>query len=147
MSQVNQARVDVKLGGQHALGHPYHFSSPTQDVRIRKIFGLPDKAPLPRVGDETLAAYYDYLAAQLSLPFEALYCQNDGEMRQLIHYVRVTELTDPRQSRNRNLHGLSCTVQDLRETVELPLTELGVREENPNSQLIDDYAYWFVNWR
>ena len=60
------------------------------------------------------------------MPFEALYSQNAGENRQLIHYVRVTELTDPQRSRNHNLHGLVCTVQDLRETVELPLAELGV---------------------
>ena len=47
VSQADQIRADAKLGVQHAHGRPYHFSSPIQDVRIRKIFGLPDKAPLP----------------------------------------------------------------------------------------------------
>ena len=147
MSQSYGARLDAKVGGQHLHGRPYHFPSSNQDNRIRKVFGLPEKAPLPRVGDESLAGYYDHLVAQLSLPFEALYCQNDGEMRQLIHYVRVTEITDPREGRKRNLHGLFCKAQNLKEVLELPLAELGVREENPNSQLIDDYSYWFVNSR
>ena len=45
------------------------------------------------------------------------------------------------------LHGLSCKARNSKDMLDLPLSELGVREENPNCQLLDDYAYWFVNWR
>jgi hypothetical protein len=147
MSPANESRLEAKVGGQHHRSRPFHFPSLSQDERIRKVFGLPEETPLPRVADETLASYYDHLVAQLSLPFEALYCKNDGEMRQLIHYVHVVELADPRPTYKHNLHGLVCKAQNLKEILDLPLVELGVRDDNPNCQLIDDYAYWFVNWR
>jgi hypothetical protein len=147
MPETNESRLDVRVGGQHLHGRPYHFPSLNQDDRIRKIFGLPEESPLPLVRHETLAAYFDYLMAQLSLPFEALFCQNGGEMRQLVYYVHVTELVDPRRSRNHSLHGLLCKAKNHKDLLELPLAEFGVREDNPNCQLIDDYAYWFVNCR
>jgi hypothetical protein len=146
MSQTDRARLETQVGGQHQAGRPYHFPSPSQDERIRRVFGLTDERPLPPVGDETLATYYDSLLSKLSMPFEALYCPSTGEVRQLIHYIHVVELTDPRQGRTRNLHGLFCKAQNAKELLDLPLVELGVREDNPNSQLLDDYAYWFVNW-
>ncbi len=37
--------------------------------------------------------------------------------------------------------------RNAKQILELPLTELGVRDDNPNCQLIDDYAYWFINCR
>ena len=147
MSHAEELRLEAEAGSRHQDGRPYHFPSPSQEDRIRKVFGVPDEASLPPVDDGALAAYYDHLAASLLLPFEALYCQNGGEMRQLIHYVRVTELLDPRQIRQHNLHGLFCKAENSKDAWELPLAELGVRDENPNCQLIDDYAYWFVNWR
>jgi hypothetical protein len=108
------------------------------------------------VQEGTLAIYHDFLIAQLAFPFEALFCQNGGEMRQLVHYVRILGLVDPRHGRNHSLHGLLCKVeshkeiqdhQELKEVVEMPLVEFGVFEDHPHCQLIDDYAYWFVNCR
>jgi len=111
------------------------------------VFGLSEDAPIPPVRAEALAVYYEHLSAHLSLPFEAMYCQNSGKSRHLIHYVQVTELLDPRQGRNRTIYGLFGKAQHNHEDLELPLTELGVKEDHTNCQWIDDYAYWFVNWR
>jgi hypothetical protein len=147
MPETNESRLDVQVGSRHIGGRPYHFPTPNQDDRIRMIFGLSEESPLPLVRHETLAAYFEYLMAHLTLPFEALYCQNGGEMRQLIHYVHVMELVDPRRSNNHSLHGLLCKAKNHRDFLELPLAEFGVRDDNPNCQLIDDYAYWFVNCR
>lgn len=147
MSQTNESRVDAQVDSRHVDGRPYHFPALNQEDRIRKVFGLPDESPLPPVREDTLAAYHDYLVANLSLPFDALYCQNGGKMRHLIHYVQVTDLINPRHSRNHINHGLFGKAQHHREALELPLSEFGVMEDNPNCQLIDDYAYWFVNCR
>ena len=147
MPEVSQSRLQPQVGGRHEDGRPFHFPVGNQDDRIRKVFGLLEESPIPPVRQETLAAYYDHLIAQLSLPFDALYCHAGGEMRQLVHHVQVTELIDPRQVHNHNPHGLLCKAQNHREALEVPLAEFGVREDNPNCQLIDDYAYWFVNWR
>jgi hypothetical protein len=149
MPETNGSRLNVSLqaGGRQGNGRPFHFIAHSQDDRIRKIFALPDESPLPKVHGETLAVYYDYLVSQFSFPFEALYCQSGGEMRKLIHYVNIVTLVDPRKSRNLSLTGLLCQAQNHKEMLELPLSEFGVREDNPNCQLMDDYAYWFVNHR
>ena len=144
---VNESHLDTQVGVQHSDGRPYHFSTLSQEDRIRNIFGLVDDSPLPLVREETLATYYDYLVAHLATPFDALYCQNGGKMRNLIHYVKVLELLNPRHSRNHTHQGLFGKAQHHRELLELPLTEFGVMEDNPNCELIDDYAFWFVNCR
>jgi hypothetical protein len=147
MSQADESRLETRVGIRHQDGRPYHFASLNQDERIRRVFGLSEETPLPSVNDQNLAVYYDHLVANLSLPFDALYCPTGGDVRQLIHYVRVIELTDPRQGPMHNLHGLFCRAQNAKQVLDLSLADLGVRDENPNCQLIDDYAYWFVNWR
>ena len=147
MSQADESHLETQVGSRHEDGRPYHFPSQNQNDRIRKVFGLPDDAPLAPVSDYALTVYYDYLIVNLALPFDALYCPTGGEMRQLIHHVHVMELTDPRQSPKHNLYGLFCKAQNVKEVLDLPLAELGVRDDNSNCQLIDDYAYWFVNWR
>ena len=43
--------------------------------------------------------------------------------------------------------GIVCTVDGLSSVWELPLAEIGVRGGDPNCQLIDDYAFWFLNGR
>jgi hypothetical protein len=54
---------------------------------------------------------------------------------------------DPGHGRNHVHHGLFGRAHHHREVLELPLAEFGVMEDNPNCELIDDYAYWFVNCR
>ncbi len=147
MSQANESYLETRVGDRSQGERPYHYPVPSQEDRIRRVFALPADAPLPSVDDNALAAYYDHLIANLELPFEALFCPTGGETRQLIHYVRVTELNNPREARAHNVYGLFCKAINSKQTLELPLAELGVREENPNCQLIDDYAYWFVNCR
>jgi hypothetical protein len=147
MSQADQSRLESQVGSRHQGGRPYHFATVNQEDRIRRIFGLAEESPLPQVSHETLAAYYEHLAANLLLPFEALFCPVGGDMRQLIHYVRVVELTDPRLLHTHNPHGLFCKAQNAKQLLDVSLADLGVRDENPNCQLVDDYAYWFVNWR
>lgn len=147
MSQADESRLESRIGSHHQDGRPYHFPALSQEDRIRKVFGVAEEAPLPRVSEQALATYRDCLVASLSLPFDALYCPTGTDIRQLIHYVRVTELTNPQQSRKHLLYGLSCKAQNSKEVLDLPLAELGVRDDNPNCQLIDDYAYWFVNCR
>jgi hypothetical protein len=44
-----------------------------QDDRIRSVFGLTNDDLLPESDDESLRAYYKFLAANLSFPFEAKY--------------------------------------------------------------------------
>jgi hypothetical protein len=117
----------------------------TPEDRIRKVFQLPPDTALPAVTEATLRQYHEYLLANLAFPFEALFCRDDVASRQLIQYIRVVGLTEDVRIRCDNRHGVLCKAHHRDRSIELPLAELGVREENPNCQLIDDYAYWFVN--
>ena len=57
-------------------------------------------------------------------------------MRQLVHYIQVMELIAPRDNRGGARQGLCCRGENHKETLELPLAECGVREDNPNCQLV-----------
>jgi hypothetical protein len=150
MSHSNEIHLQTQVGVRHQDGRHVHYPSLSQDDRIRRVFGLSEGARLPSVNDQSLGAYYNYLIESLAMPFDALYCPPAGgdSTRQLIHYVHVVELTDPRPGlMHNNLHGLFCKAQNAKQMLDLSLADLGVREDNPNCQLIDDYAYWFVNGR
>lgn len=113
-----------------------------EEDRIRAVFGLPDQAPLPKVNKETLRRYHDYLLGRLSFPFPALYAETAPPVRQIMRYVSVIGLSE---SRTRRHYGLFCRVQLDDKVVELPLSEMAVKEDAPNRQLIDDYLYWLWN--
>jgi hypothetical protein len=110
-----------------------------EDDRIRAVFGLAAGVPLPEVNKDTLLQYHEYLAKKLSFPFQALYAETQPPVRQLVRYATVIGLSD---SVRRRLYGLFCKVQIDEAIVELPLADLGIREDDPNRQLIDDYLHW-----
>jgi hypothetical protein len=115
-----------------------------EEDRIRLVFGLPLHAPLPKVGKETVAQYHEYLLRRLSFPFQALYSETVPPVKQIVRYVSVV---GPSDSLSRRQYGLFCKVQMGDRTVELPLAEMGMREDDPNRQLVDDYLYWLWNSR
>jgi hypothetical protein len=115
------------------------FEQDGEESRIRAVFALPSHVPLPRVGKDSLLEYHRYLAENLSFPFPALYAETTPPVRQIVRYVTVVGLSD---SERRRLYGLFCKVQIGEETVELPLADLGIREDDPNRQLVDDYLHW-----
>lgn len=110
-----------------------------EDDRIRAAFGLPAGAPLPEVNKDTLQQYHEYLTQKLSFPFQALYAETQPPVRQLVRYATVIGLSD---SVRRRLFGLFCKVQIDEAVLELPLADLGIREDDANRQLIDDYLHW-----
>jgi len=123
-----------------AHGQPEQATS--EDDRIRAVFGLPPHVSLPQVDKESLLKYHEFLAQRLSFPFQALYADTTPPVRHLVHYVTVLGLSD---STRRRMYGLFCKVKIDEAVVELPLSELGIREDDPNRQLIDDYLYWLWN--
>jgi hypothetical protein len=112
--------------------------------RIRAVFGLSAGASIPKVSHETLLVYRKFLLDNLAFPFEALYAETTPPVRRLFRCVAVVGLSDTVHYR---LQTLLCKVQNGSQEVEIPLAELGVREDNPNHRLVDDFAHWFWNWR
>jgi hypothetical protein len=115
-----------------------------QPNRIRAVFGLAEDAPLPRVQRNTLHRFYEHLTVHVAVPFDGLYAETKPPIRRLVHYIRVLKILEVP---DRLSEGLLCQAQNMHHTLELPLAEVGVREDDPNYQLIDDYAYWFLNRR
>ncbi len=112
--------------------------------RIQAVFGLPADAPLPAVNLHTLDLYRDYLLSHLAFPFEALCAEKNPPVRHLVRYIRVLGL---REVAGHVSEGLLCDVEGIPHVKRLLLAEIGIREDNENHQLVDDYAYWFYNYR
>lgn len=138
------------------VGEPVEIAQPTnivaiptsmdnQDDRIRSIFGLTNDDLLPDADDESLLAYYEYLAVKLSFPFEAKYSFDTGPFQSKIYSITALGLLDLDEFPD-DEHGLFCQARRDGERIELPLTEVEVGKDNSNRRLVDDYSYWFVNW-
>jgi hypothetical protein len=102
---------------------------------------------LPRVDEETLSRYYQYLSARLSFPFIAHYPQPRSSLEEVQHRGIVLELLDPTKYVGDEFDGILCKTRKGKYEVNLPLIELEISEDSPDFQLIEDYWYWFWNCR
>lgn len=120
------------------------LSPKDQDDRIRMAFGLTRNDPLPNVEDETLKSYHEFLSKNLVFPFAAIEGAEYGHPER----VKVIGLGDPDDGPMIDeTYGILCEARMEGEIVTLPLGELEDAEGKSNRQLIDDYRYWFWNWR
>ena len=117
-----------------------------QESRIRAALGLA-RGPLPEVHTEWLHRYYEYLAANLSLPFDAEYAEDAPGYGQVASGIRVVALLNPDGHANHEEFGLRCRARRGTQEIEVPLVDVELSENSPNYGLIEDYWYWFWNWR
>jgi len=137
-----------------------------QDRRIADIFGT---HTVPKVTEETLAFYLDYLKQHLEFPclltgIESLGCfaweasyifgrrrpkeyaqrkQHQPSYTDTYTFLSFEDAYDP-------YAGLAVKVKRVSDSKRfvLPLANLKAREKpSNNAQLLDDYAVWFVNGR
>jgi hypothetical protein len=101
------------------------------------------------MGSTLLETYQKYLATNLVFPFEAEHTSESGPMFRRSTSVKVTGLGDPDEDTPYidDMYGLLCDARMDKRKVVLPLGELEVPKSKPNRQLIDDYCYWFWNYR
>ena len=140
--------IEAYDGQPVSIERPTHINtrplSPDyQDDRIKLILGATGDDPVPDVHEETLLAYWRHLSHNLAFPFEARHCPEDGAANP----VSVIRLSDPEESECDEFYGLLCEAQLGKRRVLVPLGEIEVKKGRPNHQLIDDYSYWFWNWR
>jgi hypothetical protein len=116
------------------------LSPKDQDDRIRMIFGLTSNDPLPEVNDESLLTYRQYLAANLTFPFQA----EEGAEYGHPERVKVIGLGDPDEEPMIDEEcGILCEARLEGQIITVPLSEID--DAKPNRKLIDDYRYWFWN--
>jgi len=120
------------------------LSPKNQDDRIRMVFNLTSNDPLPDVNDATLESYHEYLAANLSFPFEAVYTSKSRPFSSRTTPLKVVGLGDPDEGPMiDDMYGILGEARVEGQVVTLPLGEL--EGAKPNRQLIDDYCYWLHN--
>jgi len=124
------------------VSHP----NANQIKRLMAVFGL-TAAGVPKVDEDTLARYYTYLSANLSLPFATYYPQPNSSLEEVQFRCMVLDLLDPTKHLGDEFDGIYGKTRKGKYEINLPLIELYVPEDSPNMQLIEDYCYWFWNWR
>ena len=124
------------------------LSEKDQDDRVRMALGLTHDDPLPDVTEETLLAYHRYLAANLKFPIQATFWEESGPFSGRKVAVTITGLADPEDCGIDEGYGLTGLGRDPEgEEIGVPLDEIEVGKKDPNRRLLDDYSYWFHNWR
>lgn len=141
---ATDALTDSQWIGMDIAAEP--LSGNNRSARIATALGL-DGGPLPNVDEDTLTRYYDYLSANLKLPFTAhspapADLQEEAEFR-----CTVLELLPPSEYLDEMLDGILCKTRKGKYEINLPLIELQVAHDSPNFQLIDDFWYWLWNWQ
>ena len=148
--EMNLTEDDIEAydGQPLSIEQPTHIktkplSPDDQDDRVKLILGATGDDPVPDVNEEMLLAYWRYLSKNLVVPFEAKHCPEDGPE----NAVTVTRLSDPEEYDCDAFYGLLCEAKLQGRQIIVPLGEIEVRKGKPNHQLIDDYLYWFWNYR
>jgi len=123
--------------------------SPPENRRKQRILAAlgTDGDHLPLVDDETLLRYFEYLSESMSFPCTAHYPEPTTPLEEVQYECSVLELLDPSQYVSDPFDGIFCKTWKAGFEVNLPLVELEVSQESPDFQMIEDYCYWFWNWR
>jgi hypothetical protein len=114
--------------------------------RIIEALGALDEH-LPKVNEETLSRYYNYLSARLSFPFAAHYPEPTTSLEEVQYRCTVLELLDLTKDILDDFDGIFCKTRKGKYEINLPLIDLYLPEDSFSFKLIDDYWYWFWNWR
>jgi hypothetical protein len=137
-----------------------------QDQRLADLFGT---QTVPKVTEETLAIYLDYLKQHLEVPCQLTGIESRGCFAWEESYIfgrrRPTEYAQRKKKEPSYTDtytflnfedaydpydGLAVKVKRVsdRKRFVLPLANLKATEKtSKNHQLLDDYVVWFVNWR
>jgi hypothetical protein len=146
MSRLVLARPARRLQIWRAKMNAEELTAGDQETRIRAALGL-RSGPLPEVQSKWLDRYYEYLAGNLALPFDAEFAEDIAGHRLMVSGITVTAILPPDgQTRSEQL-GLLCRAVRGTQELELPLTDVELREGARNQRLVEDYWYWFWNWR
>jgi hypothetical protein len=147
---LNEEDLLPDTGEPVAIEQPTHIETrplalDNQDDRVRVALGVTSDDPVPDVDEVKILTYYKYLAAHLSFPFEAEFSADTGPMEQESYPVTLLGLLHPEEYDDD--FGLVCKARQGGQCLHLPLSEVEVPKGKPNHALVDDYSYWFWNWR
>ena len=117
-----------------------------REHRIRAALAL-DRGPLPEVNSAWLRRYHAHLAKSLSLPFQACHAGDLSRVLEDAPHVTIVALDNPDEHPQREWDGLTCLARQGDQLLPLPLVDIEVDPDDVNFELLDDYWYWFWNYR
>ena len=154
----------IKIQNQNSTPPPRNYEE--QEQRIGGIVGLDRDGEINFVSEKTLNSFYEYLVQNLTLPCEVTGSEDfpweeyyiiGGGSKKEHNKLRKTK---PSYLDTYDLLKVVYTVEDYSELMvavkrtsdkkkfTLSLADLEATDGNSqNYQLIDDYAFWYVNWR
>ena len=150
---LGEGDLEPDTGGPLDIEQPREIttkplSPEDQDDRVRTVFDLTSNDPLPDVEQDTLEAYHDCLSKNLVFPFEAEHASETGPFSSRTMQVKVIGLGDPdEEPMIDETYGILCEARHERRLVTLALGEIEVRKSKLNRQMVEDYSYWFWNYR
>lgn len=125
---------------------PAPTSVDAQENRIRAVFGLGRADTIPDVDEHTLLVFYKHLTAQPLFPFDAMHTAEPSPLGIIRSCIKVLGIIDAGKYPDERF-GLFCKARRGRRKIELPLANVEADKTDPRVQIVDDYAYWFENWR
>jgi hypothetical protein len=147
---LDEASLELDDGSPQVIEQPGEIvsrplSPDDEDDRVRIALGLTSDDPLDDVDYESLRRYHAYLAKHLSFPFPGTYSHETGPLEDTTEEITVVGLLDDDEIDD--MYGLLCQARMGKRRIDVPLGEVKVAEGNCNQQLIEDYSYWFWNYR
>ena len=118
-----------------------------QDDRVRNALGLTSDDLLPDVDEKTLRLYHRHLSEKLRFPFEATFSEEIGPLEGRENKVKIIGLLDFENDDIDEFYGLICEAREGDRKVQCTLAELACTGDGENTQIVEDYAYWFWNHR
>jgi len=123
---------------------PRPLSQADQGDRVRMVFGLTSDDPLPAVDEQSLEVYHGYLGRRLSLPAEARYYEDRGNLYEPPSRYRAEILALGKGAFDLDEEeGILCEIRTVEGERTVPLADMEVLRSDPNHQLVDDYSSWF----
>lgn len=124
--------------------HYYDKHIEEAKLRMAPVFGIDKDEEWPQIKGKYLEMAYDHIIANVSFPFAAEFAMPDREKggEQIID-VTVLEMMDPDETDELDKYGLVCGVNDGQHQFKVPLSEIVIKQGDPNFNLIEDYCIWY----
>jgi len=112
--------------------------------RMNPIFGLTAEDEWPDITGQALEIIFDHLISTVSFPFKAEFAMPDREKGgEEITLIEVHNIIDPDTTDDLQVYGLVCEASDERGHFKVPLSEIVIKQDDPNYHLIEDYCIWY----
>ncbi|MDH4199631.1 MAG: hypothetical protein OEV66_04545 [Spirochaetia bacterium] len=112
--------------------------------RLNPVFGMSPEEDWPEINGQNMEIIFDHLISAASFPFPAEFSMPDPEKGgETITDIMVENILDPDSTEAIDSYGLICDAHDEKGSFKVPLSEIVIKQDDPNYHLIEDYCIWY----